>query len=409
MDPMFKQILSFLETTDQKLTEIDLKSRHIVDEDVVVLVDAMQKGNNRVVTLNLINNHIGVVGVTALAALIQSYPWLTKLQLQLNDIGPNGAIVLAASLRNNRCRLRYLHLKSCRISASGAEALASALEADDCPLQDLRLDQNDLGDEGAFAMGRALCSSRNSCLYNLELKGNSISPAGAISIAQGLACSCSLESLGLSDNPIGDSGVTAIANALRTNDVLNWLFLSNTGAFGELETNSNVRNGVDALCTALYDDDSPERVMSSNHTLKEVYGIPSGRKTRLRRLLRFNKLGTPNARREKIDLFLSENPMYIQSSGVDLHLVPRILYKAGRSGALDTVYRHIRENPDILRNSDRDGCGVAAEISRSKRKKLQSWRRSYISTGESSKREPNATSFAHLDAGLLRNRGKSSS
>lgn len=391
---MFNQILGFLGTSDHKLTEIDLKSRNIVDEDVKVLVDAMKEGNShKVVTLNLINNHIHLAGATALATLIESHSSLTKLQLQLNNIGPEGAIALAGALKDGGCRLKCLHLKSCGISASGAMALANALEDTKCPLEDLRLDQNNIGDEGACAIGRALSRNNNSCLFNLELKGNSIGPLGARGIAEALIVNHSLEALGLNDNPIGDKGVVAIAEALRINKntALNWLFLSNIEKCHRIG-----RRGVDKICNVLYDDGNPENVFFSNHTLKEIYGVPSEIQPRLRRLLRFNKLGVYKARREKITMFLSENPNYMQSSGIDLKLIPRILYKAGREhhGSLDTMYKHIRENPDILPDGKHDGIEKVAP----QRKGVRLWRRGH---DQSSGRKADASSFADLDAALL--------
>ena len=404
-DPVLTHVLTFLlETPDHKLKDVHLKGRNIGDDGVQILVDALINGHsNKVQTLNLISNRVSAAGALSLSSILRSthVPSLTKLQLQQNHIGPEGAVFLADALKDEQCNLRHLHLKGCGVGVRGATALAEGLASPQCKLQDLRLELNNIGDEGTRDIAQALCANRNSQLYNLELKGNRIGPKGAIVIAEKCLQSnnTALESLGLSDNSIGESGFAAIASALQSNSNLNWLFVSS-----KLEKMS--QHSIGLLIGALYDDVDPNSVCNgSNHALKEVYGIPSDApQQRLRRLLRYNKLGPFKARREKIHLFLSEHSNCIQSSGVHLSLVPKFLSVVGREsyGSLDSLFNHIRENPNIFSEENRDGGSIGSipskEITGKSCVSKRSWRR-----GLTKSKADRANRFEELDAALRSN------
>ena len=401
-DPVLTHVLTFLlgETSDHKLRDIHLKSRNIGDGGVQILVDALANGHSRKVqTLNLIGNNISAAGTLPLTSILRSHhvPSLTKLQLQQNTIGEKGTAFLAGALKDELCNLRHLHLKSCSVGVRGAAALSEALASPHCKLQDLRLELNSIGDEGCRHIAQALCANRNNQLYNLELKGNAIGPAGAIAIAEKClqSKSTALESLGLNDNNIGDAGFAAIASALRSNSNLNWLFVSSK--FEKMSHHS-----VRLFIGALFNDTDPNSVYNdSNHALKEIYGVPSDmpNQRRLRRLLRFNKLGAFKARREKIHLFLSENSTCIQTNALNLELVPRFLSVVGREGhgSLDALFNNIRENPNTLRpEGERDsGDSDAASKKTLPRVSKRSWRQGLVNG-----KNDNANRFEELDAAL---------
>ena len=402
-DPVLNHVLTFLlgETPDHKLRDVHLKGRQIGDDGVQILVDALTNGHSsKVQTLNLISNNVSAAGALSLSNMLRSHhvPSLTKLQLQSNNIGPtNGTKFLADALKDEHCNLRHLHLKSCNVGVRGAIALAEGLASPQCKLQDLRLELNNIGDEGIQHIAQALSSNRNSQLYNLELKGNSIGPKGAIDMAEKCLQSnkTALESLGLSDNSLGNPGFAAIASALQSNSNLNWLFVSSK--FEKISQRS-----IELLIGALYDDASPNTVYNgSNHALKEVYGIPSdaSNQQRLRRLLRFNKLGVFKARREKIHLFLSENPNCIQSSDIHLSLVPKFLSVVGREnyGSLDSLFNHMRETPHVLPEGERDGDTAASKENNGKLSvSKRSWRRELTKNS----RNDSSNRFEELDAAL---------
>ena len=69
---------------------------------------------------------------------------------------------------------------------------------------------------------------KNCTLTSINLSDNSIGNEGARAIAQSLEKNCTLTSINLSDNSIGNEGAKAIAQALKTNTTLTSMDLSCT-------------------------------------------------------------------------------------------------------------------------------------------------------------------------------------
>ena len=85
------------------------------------------------------------------------------------------------------------------------------------PLKSANLGLNDIGDEGVIAISEAL--KTNSTLTELGLESysestNKIGPAGAQALADMLQVNSALTSLYLQNNNIGDEGGKAIAEVL---------------------------------------------------------------------------------------------------------------------------------------------------------------------------------------------------
>ena len=85
------------------------------------------------------------------------------------------------------------------------------------PLKSAKLDFNDIGDEGVVAISEAL--KTNSTLTELGLasspvSANKIGPAGAQALADMLKVNSALTTLDLYRNNIGDEGVKALAGVL---------------------------------------------------------------------------------------------------------------------------------------------------------------------------------------------------
>lgn len=125
-------------------------------------------------------------------------PWGLKVNLSNLCIGPrHGESVAHSMILNNNVTL--LDLSGC-----------------------------DLGTEGAVAVLR--CLQRNHTLEHLALSGNFLEPPAAVAAAAVLATpSCSLQSLALSCNKIGDDGAAALADSLRTNRTLTFLNVRGNG------------------------------------------------------------------------------------------------------------------------------------------------------------------------------------
>ena len=99
----------------------------------------------------------------------------------------------------------------------------------------------DLGDEGGQML--AHCLRRNPILQHLVLNGNFFGPETATAFADVLRVpECSLETVSLSCNAIGDKGALAIADALRVNQLLSFL---------NIRANKITDVGAEALLAAI--------------------------------------------------------------------------------------------------------------------------------------------------------------
>jgi hypothetical protein len=92
------------------------------------------------------------------------------------------------------------------------------LTENDPTLTKLILDGNSIGDEGAKAIARAL--ETNTVLTELFLSYNSIGDEGAKAIAQALETNTTLTTLWLSNNSIGVEGAKACLYALEFNSTI---------------------------------------------------------------------------------------------------------------------------------------------------------------------------------------------
>lgn len=227
--------------------------------------------------LNLSSNGYNDTNITIISSLINAHTTYITLYLNGNNIGDNGAQILVEGLKLNKT-LTHLDLGGNQIKDVAAESIAVWL-ADNTTLTYLDLDENMIANAGASALGKALMT--NKVLKVLILESNLIENEGAIDLAEGLkinftpgtfvtlqnipehwdfsngqvakvikllpnkkiaisvdmkqafAFPCpflkqdktSLLWLDLDQNKIGDTGVCALGEALKTNTVLTKLCL----------------------------------------------------------------------------------------------------------------------------------------------------------------------------------------
>ncbi|MET7336794.1 hypothetical protein [Nonomuraea sp. NPDC005650] len=127
---------------------------------------------------------------------------LSVLDLSYLDLGPDGAGLLAASLRADR--LRALELRYCRIGDAGLAALAASPYLGG--LRRLCLQRNRVTAEGVRSLHRF------ARLTELDLRYNRIGSAGAEALLAAPFAG-SLERLWLYDSDVGQDGVRTLAHA----------------------------------------------------------------------------------------------------------------------------------------------------------------------------------------------------
>jgi hypothetical protein len=128
---------------------------------------------------------------------------LTALDISNDDIGVDGAAVVADFLRTNRTLIM------------------------------LNIAGNNVGDKGVKTIVEALQANKNTALAILNICGNSISNEGAEAVADLLRTNKTLTTVDLSWNNIADEGARIIAGALRENLALTTIDLNDNSITDE--------------------------------------------------------------------------------------------------------------------------------------------------------------------------------
>lgn len=236
-------------------------------------VAAALESQGSLVALDLGFNGIGDTGAAALGRSLVVNQTLQTLYLSGNAIGPAGAKSLAAGLIQN-ATLQVLHLTGNSLGASGASELSGALSKNKS-LRKIYMSGSSIGRVGAEALAGALAPP-TPMIHPMERKKNeahwapeslttsfSCSPVGSVKSDESCTVPATdtfayltvygmgrvdearkdsrhaslinepivshaapgLECIYISDNDIGDQGVVAIANAMKTHHGLRILEL----------------------------------------------------------------------------------------------------------------------------------------------------------------------------------------
>lgn len=207
-------------TTNPSLTSILIYDSHLDPFGAAALAAALET-NNKWETLELDRNEIGDEGAMKFAKALKVNTSLTLLKCYDNNIGPDGGIGLAKALTQNRT-LTSLDLGSNGIRAAGAGAFANALQSNNSSLASLNLWGNQIGDEGTVELASSL--RYNSALTELNLGYNNFYLEGTEAIAEALKDNKALMRLDLPNNHLTD-GIISIADMLKSNNTLTYLGL----------------------------------------------------------------------------------------------------------------------------------------------------------------------------------------
>jgi hypothetical protein len=145
---------------------------------------------------------------------------MTEITFYQNDnIRPSGVVRLAEALQREESTITRLRIHDTNMEDYGVNAIAAALYSPYCKLDTLVLGYID--NNRATAIAHAL-QSPHCKVTRLGLSFNQIGNNGAIAIADALKSpNCRLNLLDISHNPfIGQTGINAIANALKVNMTL---------------------------------------------------------------------------------------------------------------------------------------------------------------------------------------------
>ena len=207
------------------LRALHLGENDLGDEGAAVLARGILKLNTALRFLDLRSNGITAAGAMSLQGLVINSQHLLGLDLSNNELGDLGAQAMARGLQHSSCLLQTLDLSFNQIDEAAAKALAAMLRTNKT-LQKLNLSFNNLGDQGVRLVVSALL--RNGSLRLLDLRRNGITNEGAMSVASYLPKMHGLKELMLSKNEISQRGATALLEGLRQNVELRHLNVDDT-------------------------------------------------------------------------------------------------------------------------------------------------------------------------------------
>jgi hypothetical protein len=171
-------------------------------------------------SLHLSGNGLGDDGAKQISRWLETTKpkHLIKLDLRYNDIGGMGmeALCCQGLLHTN---VAYWHMEGNNIGDGGCAALSKGLLLPDFKLQELFLGANQIGPDGAIHLAAALKNNNNSLLSKLYLEGNHIGHAGATAMAEALEAldgTATLKNLFMDNNNIGKEGSERLAKALNS-------------------------------------------------------------------------------------------------------------------------------------------------------------------------------------------------
>ena len=195
----------------------------------VVALCNLLKINQRLSSINLVNNRVGADGAAHISEALKTNRSVTSLNLAGNLLRPEGIKCISEALMENES-LTELNLSMNELMVSGMGHITQALKTN-WALMDLDICRNDIGYSGAEFIAGAL--KENTGLMALNLGNNAVGRRGAESIAGALKKNTSITALNLSRN-----GLDAASHELLKEAAANVTIISTVVAKGE-QSSSN--------------------------------------------------------------------------------------------------------------------------------------------------------------------------
>jgi len=161
--------------------------------------------------LSLVGIPFDQTSIRLLSAYIEKAKFLDDLNLQKCAIGDQ-INILCEGLRVNRS-IHVLNLEENHLGPQEGVVIAQVLEAN-TSLRELKLNRNEIGDSGLTAIAAALKDS-NDTLRSLSISYNNIGDAGIFRLADALTKNFAIQSLRLGDETIGKQGALCISKVIE--------------------------------------------------------------------------------------------------------------------------------------------------------------------------------------------------
>ncbi|XP_036867448.2 ribonuclease inhibitor isoform X2 [Manis javanica] len=195
------------------LQELDLGSNRLGDTGLRDLCPGLLSPSSRLRALRLWECAITTEGCRDLCRILKAKESLRELSLVGNALEDEGARLLCESLREPGCQLESLWVKSCSFTAACCRHFSTMLTQNK-RLLELQMSSNTLEDCGVQELCQAL-GQPGTTLQVLWLGDCEVTDSGCSSLASLLLANHSLRELDLSNNCMGDPGVTQLLESLE--------------------------------------------------------------------------------------------------------------------------------------------------------------------------------------------------
>ena len=226
--------------------DIDFSFRNVGDEKMTQFLQALsckdgEQGNASLTSLVWRGNELTSQSLCHFQDIpIHFFHSLKSFDISINDLDKTAVDYIAKTIPHMP-QLKVLALfGNSRIQRGGAVSLVSAL-CDHNALKRLDFSETDIGKEDCEQLAQLLSSSQ--CLETLRIDFNFLSSDSITELVRALSHpNCSLKTLDISFNPIGDEGAAALAQSITKNKTIIRLRLYRCGitATGGAELASSV-------------------------------------------------------------------------------------------------------------------------------------------------------------------------
>uniref|UniRef100_A0A8C1UTU7 Uncharacterized protein n=1 Tax=Cyprinus carpio TaxID=7962 RepID=A0A8C1UTU7_CYPCA len=198
------------------LRELNLSERELGDTRVNQIAALLQDKHCKLNKLTLRGCSITEKQCLILTlALCSNLSHLRELDLSGNKIENKGVKHVSETLKDVRCKLERLRLRSCDIKADDFSALTSALKSNPSHLRELDLSGNEMGQSKVKNLSELLMNPKCK-LEKLVLCGCSITEKESLILTSTLCLKPThLRELGLSQNKIENTGVNHLCDVLK--------------------------------------------------------------------------------------------------------------------------------------------------------------------------------------------------
>ncbi|KAK7152320.1 hypothetical protein R3I94_008599 [Phoxinus phoxinus] len=209
-------VTSALNSNPSHLRELDLSGNKLGDSGFENLGDLLKNLQCKLENLQLCKCSIQEKQCKILASALRSNPsHLRELDLSGNELKHTRVEHFFELLRDSRCKLERLRLRSCDITAEDCGDVILALNSNPSHLRELDLSGNELGDSGVDNLSVLLGSSQCK-LEKLHLCECSFTEKQCHLLTEGMCLNLShLRELDLSGNQIENKGVEILCKVLK--------------------------------------------------------------------------------------------------------------------------------------------------------------------------------------------------